>query len=124
MKRLEVESFGHIRRAEIEFGDLPVLVGLQASGKSLFVQLCKAVEDEIFGLEHPSGKIQHILASAMTKELKTYFFYRRPRGVITRDISSLDPSNPDEAIAGWGGLSVFSGRIAQIVGEAISEETA
>jgi hypothetical protein len=78
---------------------------------------------KIFGLEHPSGQIQHILESAMTKEFKTYFFDRRPRGVVTQDISSLDPSNPDEDIAGWGGLSGFSGRIAQIVGEAISEET-
>jgi hypothetical protein len=79
---------------------------------------------KIFGLEHPSWQIQRILESAMTKEFRTYFFDRRPRGVVVRDISSLDPGDADEAIAGWGGLSGFSGQIAQIVGEAISEETA
>jgi hypothetical protein len=79
---------------------------------------------KIFCLEHPSWQIQRILESAMTKEYKTYFFDRRPRGVVTRDISSLDPGDADDDIAGWGGLSGFSGRIAQIVGEAISEETA
>jgi AAA domain, putative AbiEii toxin, Type IV TA system len=79
---------------------------------------------EIFGLEHPSWQILRILESALTKEYKTYFFDRKHRGVVTRDISSLDPSDADDDIAGWGGLSGFSGRIAQIVGEAISEETA
>jgi hypothetical protein len=78
---------------------------------------------EIFCLEHPSAQIQRVLASALVKNYSTYFFDRRPRGVVTRDISSLDPSDQDEDIAGWGGLSGFSGRIAQIVGEAISEET-
>jgi hypothetical protein len=77
---------------------------------------------EIFCLEHPSWQIQRILDSAMVREYKTYFFDRRPRGVVTRDISSLDPGDADEDIAGWGGLSGFSGRIAQIVGDAISGE--
>jgi hypothetical protein len=42
---LKVENFGPIRTADVEFGDLTVLVGPQASGKSLFVQLLKAVRD-------------------------------------------------------------------------------
>jgi hypothetical protein len=45
MKRLEVKSFGPIREAAITFGDLTVLIGPQASGKSLFMQLFKAVSD-------------------------------------------------------------------------------
>lgn len=45
MKRMEVEHFGPIEKADIVFGDLTVLVGPQASGKSLFVQLLKAIED-------------------------------------------------------------------------------
>ena len=36
-----------------------------------------------------------------------------------RDISVLDPGSDDDAISGWGGLSGFSGRIADIVGKAI-----
>ncbi|MEZ4301720.1 MAG: AAA family ATPase [Polyangiaceae bacterium] len=40
-----MERFGPLERADIVFGDLTVLVGPQASGKSLFVQLFKAIED-------------------------------------------------------------------------------
>jgi hypothetical protein len=46
MKKLKVESFGPIRKAEMDFGDLTLLVGPQASGKSLFLQLFKLVSDE------------------------------------------------------------------------------
>jgi hypothetical protein len=78
---------------------------------------------EIFCLSHPSGLIKAVLKSALTKEYRTYFFDRRLRGVSTLDISSLDPGDADQNVAGWGGLSGFSGRIAHIVGEAISGET-
>ena len=45
MKRLRVTAFGPIQEADVKFGDLTVLVGPQASGKSLFVQLYKLIED-------------------------------------------------------------------------------
>ena len=45
MKELKVSSFGPIHSGTIEFGDLTVLVGPQASGKSLLVQLFKAIMD-------------------------------------------------------------------------------
>ena len=45
MKRLKVSGFGPVREADIEFGDLTVLVGPQATGKSLFIQLVKAISD-------------------------------------------------------------------------------
>jgi len=45
MKSIKVSSFGPIQEGEVEFGDLTVLVGPQASGKSLLVQLFKAIED-------------------------------------------------------------------------------
>ena len=80
--------------------------------------------NEIFCLAHPSWVIKHVLKSALAKDYRTYFFDRGPRGVSTLDISSLDPGDSDQNVAGWGGLSGFSGRIAQIVGEAISGETA
>lgn len=86
-------------------------------------QAMKALS-EIFCLAHPSGVIKDVLKSALAKEYRTYFFDRQPRGVRTLDISSLDPGDSDQNVAGWGGLSGFSGRIAQIVGEAISGETA
>jgi hypothetical protein len=40
-----VRNFGHIAHAEVELGDLTVLVGQQASGKSLALQLLKLCVD-------------------------------------------------------------------------------
>jgi hypothetical protein len=45
MKTMGVTSLGPIKNASIEFGDLTVLVGPQATGKSLFLQLLKLLLD-------------------------------------------------------------------------------
>lgn len=74
---------------------------------------------QIFDLERPSDQIKKILAAALTKEYRTTFFDRQRGGVITRDISSLDPGDPDDDVAGWGGLTGLSGRITQIVGRTV-----
>lgn len=42
---LAVENFGPIQSASVEFGDLTVLVGPQATGKSIFLQLLKLLID-------------------------------------------------------------------------------
>jgi ABC-type multidrug transport system ATPase subunit len=39
MKQLHVEQLAQIRKADVEFGDITLLVGPQASGKSVFLQL-------------------------------------------------------------------------------------
>ena len=39
MDKLKVENFGPIAKADVTFGDLTFLVGAQASGKSLFLEL-------------------------------------------------------------------------------------
>ena len=39
IKNLSVKNFGPIESGEIEFGDLTIFVGPQASGKSLLLQL-------------------------------------------------------------------------------------
>lgn len=46
MKHLKVKSFGPIEEADIRFGDLTLLVGPQASGKSIFIQLLKLLVDK------------------------------------------------------------------------------
>jgi len=46
LKKLIVKSFGPIENADIEFGDLTLLVGPQASGKSIFLQLLKLLIDK------------------------------------------------------------------------------
>ena len=43
--RLVVRNFAQIREANIEFGDLTVLVGAQCTGKSLVLQWLKAALD-------------------------------------------------------------------------------
>jgi len=46
MENLELKSFGPIREAKIVFGDLTLLVGPQASGKSILLQLLKLLVDK------------------------------------------------------------------------------
>ena len=48
MQRLTVEHFGQIKKADVRFGDLTVLVGPQASGKSIFLQLLNLLVDNGF----------------------------------------------------------------------------
>jgi energy-coupling factor transporter ATP-binding protein EcfA2 len=45
MEHLKVKSFGPIEEADIRFGDLTLLVGPQASGKSILLQLIKLIID-------------------------------------------------------------------------------
>ncbi|MDI1443621.1 AAA family ATPase [Polyangium sp. 6x1] len=74
----------------------------------------------VFSIASPTKPLKAVLTSALQKDYRTYYFHRTDTGVITEDISTLDPGSDDPAVAGWGGLSGFSGRIAQIVGEAVS----
>lgn len=46
MNKIIVDDFGPIGHAEVEFGDLTILVGAQASGKSLFLELTKLMVDK------------------------------------------------------------------------------
>lgn len=59
MNRVIVDNFGPIRHADVEFGDLTILVGAQASGKSLFLELTKLIEDK----------------NPIIKKLKQYGYY-------------------------------------------------
>lgn len=44
--RISVKNFGPIRDVNVELGDLTVLIGAQASGKSLFLQIFKLIKDK------------------------------------------------------------------------------
>jgi len=74
----------------------------------------------IFHAPSLTPQLREIFIAALAREYKTYYFDRTASGVVTRDISTLDPGAEDEQVAGWGGLSGFSGRIAEIVGDALS----
>ncbi len=45
MKRLQIENLGQIKNADIEFGDLTLFIGPQATGKSIVSQLIKLLID-------------------------------------------------------------------------------
>lgn len=45
MTKLKVENFGPIKSVDVSLGDLTILIGPQASGKSLFLELFKLVMD-------------------------------------------------------------------------------
>lgn len=46
MKSIKIRSFGPIKEADINFGDLTFFVGPQASGKSIVLQLIKLIADK------------------------------------------------------------------------------
>lgn len=46
MKSIKVQSLGPIKKADIQFGDLTLFVGPQASGKSILLQLIKLLVDK------------------------------------------------------------------------------
>jgi hypothetical protein len=45
IQRLSLRNVGQIAHADIEFGDLTVLVGQQATGKTIFLEMLKLVGD-------------------------------------------------------------------------------
>lgn len=46
MKNIKIQALGPIKEADITFGDLTLLVGPQASGKSIFLQMLKLIVDK------------------------------------------------------------------------------
>ena len=65
--------------------------------------------------------IKELLNAALRLRCRTYHFNRSANGVVIQDISTLDPDSQDDNISGWGGLSGFSGAIADEVGTALAE---
>lgn len=51
MKRLKISHFGPIDDVDVEIGDLTLLVGPQASGKSLFLQFLNLLLDHVSVIE-------------------------------------------------------------------------
>ena len=55
------------------------------------------------------------------KTFKTYCFSRQDEVVRVKDISTLDPEDPDEAVSDFGGLTAFSTKVSEVVTEAVWE---
>lgn len=77
--RLTIRNFGPIREAEMDFGDLTFLIGPQASGKSLSLELLKLIIDQ-----------QHIIS---TLRNYNYILNKKMRPICWKDISVKDCRN-------------------------------
>lgn len=75
---------------------------------------------EGFGVEG-SAQIERVATAALAKK---YFVYRLAFStdgrVRSKDISPLDPDDEDDAVSGWGGLTEFTSRFADVVRRAVN----
>jgi len=75
---------------------------------------------KLFGLKRVGGPLKSVLNTVLNKKVfRTYYFHDTAQGVSVKDISALDPGHEDSTISGWGGLTEFSGHIADVVSEAV-----
>jgi hypothetical protein len=66
--------------------------------------------------------LKKVAEAALQKDLRTHLFSFGTGGrVFSKDISSLDPSDADDSVAGWGGLSGFSTSFGNAVRSAANE---
>jgi hypothetical protein len=75
---------------------------------------------EIFKAK-PSQQMQAVAEETLKKAMQVYFFDREGSA---HDISQLDPGSSNELESGWGGISEFSGRIADVVSQAVAQGAA
>lgn len=68
-----VEEFGPINKADVRFGDLTILIGPQASGKSLFLELFKLVKDHDH-IVSTLKRYNYILGKTPALSLPEYYF--------------------------------------------------
>ena len=73
MENFKVENFGPIRHANVDFGDLTILLGPQASGKSLFLELFKLVKDKNH-IVSTLKSYNYILEDSNSSSLLEYYF--------------------------------------------------
>jgi len=66
----------------------------------------------------PSPQMKKMMRTILGKNYRTWFFDLNKGKTAVKDISGLDPFSTDVAEADWGGLTGFSGRFNQIIGEA------
>ncbi|PIP05599.1 MAG: hypothetical protein CO012_08015 [Syntrophobacterales bacterium CG_4_8_14_3_um_filter_49_14] len=72
---------------------------------------------DLFGIKE-SLPMKTMADKVLKKSARVYYFDRETGS--TRDISNLDPGSTEATEAGWGGLSEFSGRVADIVSKVVA----
>ena len=72
LNELNINHFGPIKEAHLRFGDLTVLIGAQASGKSLCLQLMKLLLDKRY-VAATMDKYNYVIAKNPDNILNFYF---------------------------------------------------
>ena len=75
---------------------------------------------KLLGLKPDPGS-KKLAETVFEKTFKTYYFSPADEAVPVKDISTLDPDDTDDAVSDWGGLTLFSTRVADILTSAIWE---
>lgn len=92
MKNLKVRNFGPIHNADVTFGDLTVLVGPQASGKSLFLELFKLITDRKHIIS-TLRKYNYILSKASVKPLLDCYLGEGLSSLVKEDTEIVHDSH-------------------------------
>jgi predicted ATPase len=94
-----------------------VNIGRQTLSREKKIELTSKLLD----LPHNDSGIFNMMSKLLTLKFKTYCFrYEKNKNMVySTDISSLDPGDEDEAVAGWGGLTAYSARVSDIVAESV-----
>jgi hypothetical protein len=66
----------------------------------------------------PTQSMLEVGRTALRKAARVYYFDRKTGKA--RDISDLDPGSSQAEEAGWGGLTEFSGRVADEVARVVA----
>ena len=69
---------------------------------------------DILGLD-PTPFSKKLAETGLKKTFRTYYFSRQKSVVNVKDISTLNPENPDEDVSDWGGLTGFSTKVSDII---------
>ena len=70
----------------------------------------------------PTPFSKKLAETGLEKTFRTYYFSRQKSVVNVKDISTLDPEDPDEDVHDWGGLTLFSTRVSEMLTAAIWED--
>lgn len=78
---------------------------------------------EAFGVEEAARReLKEVAMAALTKDVRTYSLSFGADGLVrSKDISTLDPGDEDDDVAGWGGLSGYGSRFGDAVRHAVIE---
>lgn len=73
MDTLKIRNFGPIKSVNVNFGNLTILIGPQASGKSLFLELFKLVQDKAY-ITETLRRYNYILSKSDANPFLDYYF--------------------------------------------------